>query len=550
MNRLDNIRLLQDLSYKRRRMAWRAGGVVAAIALSSCLGTGIAFADEPVTDNTAQQPQAALVQGDQGGSDGLSSGTTNSPTIPVATPANDGQTGGEGSGQTGQSSSQIGQNPGQTDQNSGQTGQESDQKSQESSFKNGTVAEDSAIKDASDEIIEAFDLRKAAEDSDGTLTSKWSYEEGDSQSTIEDGTNYVTPVKLQNPWGTCWAFATTAASETSLLTELDMADDGKMNGSINANIAAKWIEEDLADDGEINGSIDYGSISPKLALLAEKTSDLSERYTAWFAYYNVPEDSIYPDQAGEGYYFLVEKDSNAVFNGEGMLWLGLSEYSSGLGPIPEYLAPYTNDEGLYSVPTDEWKADMSNLIYKDFTSYEEAKAFSDKLWTDEYIAEFNKKYRTSISKTSTVPRKSGSGTWGLDNSESLKKYDSYPYVVVAELSNSNVVDQDLEVTGLSLQEVILIKQELLEGHAVSIAYKADQSKPGQTLSGNTYLNTKTWAQYTYEEANINHGVTIVGYDDNYAKENFTHNIYKTDPDGKLVIDEETTKLTTPAGNGA
>lgn len=30
----------------------------------------------------------------------------------------------------------------------------------------------------------------------------------------------VTPVKMQNPWGTCWGFATIAACETSILSEL------------------------------------------------------------------------------------------------------------------------------------------------------------------------------------------------------------------------------------------------------------------------------------------------------------------------------------------
>lgn len=40
-----------------------------------------------------------------------------------------------------------------------------------------------------------------------------------------DGKNYVTPVKAQNPWPSCWSFAAIAASETSLLFENGMTNE-------------------------------------------------------------------------------------------------------------------------------------------------------------------------------------------------------------------------------------------------------------------------------------------------------------------------------------
>ena len=65
----------------------------------------------------------------------------------------------------------------------------------------------------------------------------------------------VTPVKLQDPWGTCWAFAATSASESSILTKM-----GKT--------------------------------------YAETGLDLSERYLAWYVAQPVTED-ISSSQAGE-----------------------------------------------------------------------------------------------------------------------------------------------------------------------------------------------------------------------------------------------------------
>lgn len=65
-----------------------------------------------------------------------------------------------------------------------------------------------------------------------------------------------------------------------------------------------------------------------------------------------------------------------------------------------------------------------------------------------------------------------------------------------------------------------IKQELMEDRAVSIAFCADQSMPGQ-VTEQGYMNPDTWAHYTYTPESANHAVTIVGWDDNYAASNFT-----------------------------
>ena len=55
-----------------------------------------------------------------------------------------------------------------------------------------------------------------------------------------------------------------------------------------------------------------------------------------------------------------------------------------------------------------------------------------------------------------------------------------------------------------------IKSEVYAGRAVVVSYNAND----------TYYNSSTTSQYAYEYKASNHDVTIVGYDDNYSKNNF------------------------------
>ena len=87
-----------------------------------------------------------------------------------------------------------------------------------------------------------------------------------------------------------------------------------------------------------------------------------------------------------------------------------------------------------------------------------------------------------------------------------------------------------------------VKQELMDGHGVSISFCADTSSPNQKNTSD-YINTTNWAHYTYKRTYPNHGVCIVGWDDDYPASNFTHPIEGMD-------DETAAKLTTPPGNGA
>ena len=126
-----------------------------------------------------------------------------------------------------------------------------------------------------------FDLRSVDTDGDG---------KGD--------TSYVTPVKFQNPFGTCWGFAATAAAETSIIGSGLAEKDGY-----------------AAADDEEKGL---------------KELDLSEKHLVYFVSNPIsdPSDSQY----GEGTHAKEGVSVTDKFNGGGTPFYATSLYASGMGP--------------------------------------------------------------------------------------------------------------------------------------------------------------------------------------------------------------------------
>lgn len=101
----------------------------------------------------------------------------------------------------------------------------------------------------------------------------------------------------------------------------------------------------------------------------------------------------------------------------------------------------------------------------------------------------------------------------------------------------------------------LMKQQLMQGHALNIAFKADNYSPKITTRVPKYINTDTWAHYTYEQVGASHDVTVIGWDDNYPKTNFLSEVPMTDEEGKIITDPWTgkpimKKVPQPEENGA
>lgn len=275
----------------------------------------------------------------------------------------------------------------------------------------------------------------------------------------------VTSVKMQNPWGTCWAFSALASLESSV----------------------------LKDGGSFEGD----------------EPDYSERQLAWVGR-TVVGDETDPSQAGEGSYSVRTdagaglSDSALVFNSGGDFSIAAATLGAWEGAANEEDVPYQNRDGVLDL----------------YATAEEAGDWS----IDESLRDL------SAVHVQDVDIISGTATFSDPANPSTEGY---------------VFDEGALDT---------VKRLLMEEGAVGALYYADASwpstDPGSSHYGESdYMNYLTWAQYVYqygtaddpstaviENTAPNHLVTIVGWDDAYAKENFSSDPAKQPPaDGAWVV---------------
>lgn len=285
---------------------------------------------------------------------------------------------------------------------------------------------------------------------DGEMPSKF-----DLRDVQVKGSGIVTPIKYQNPYGTCWSFGAIAAAEMSILGSGLAQDDG----------------------------------------YTAETFNLSEKHLAFFTYCALedPEDP----QNGEGKKFTTPVPGSVRMQAgqtSHATWL----FASGIGPNLE------DRSGLDA-------GDEDVLVYKGRNGETESKYVN---WYDENGEKHNDMRRVCYSKDDD---------WSIP--EKYRFYQSYrlkdSYILPCPAQTNYIFENPEESTyTYNPRGTEAIKQQLLANRGVAISLTAESSRPDWTTKKWKYLS-ENWAQYTYE-ANFGnaHAVCIVGWDDDYPKENF------------------------------
>jgi len=293
----------------------------------------------------------------------------------------------------------------------------------------------------------------------------------------------ATPVRLQNPYSSCWAFGGIAAAESSIKAELG------------------------------------------------KDVDLSEKHLAWFAMHPITKADD-ETLVGEGIKVFGETSgSNAAYISTNPI-LVTTLFSSGVGPMTEAEFPYQGKAGLTELELlvkqpEKWKASRKAELIKIYGSevklLAQIKELTKYKTIDAYLESEYTKALKDLQSGDTANSYSSADDWSIDSVDANGDSNRNLYEGYA-LRDGNLMPAFTVATKsgpykLNSAGMAAVKSELQKGHAVTCAMAADTAAPGQK-SKEKYINTSTWAHYTYDGARPNHAVTIVGWDDNYAKSNF------------------------------
>ncbi|MBO7675109.1 MAG: hypothetical protein J6S63_08885 [Atopobiaceae bacterium] len=352
----------------------------------------------------------------------------------------------------------------------------------------------------------ATETASTAQESASSDTPEWAVvdEEAEDQDTTAQAElpaqydmrekGLVTPVKRQNPWGACWSFGVIAASESSILSAMGSTyEDTKL--------------------------------------------DLSEKHLAYFGLSPITEGED-PAQAGEGVYMMDESiRGNDIYDAGGHPMYATALFAMGVGPINESAFPYRGTEEITAydyVTTQDKETVIRDYLVPNF------KVFTGET-VDEYIAShddvstaeeaYDALYNARVERYKDLNEYYMGDDWTIPERREGGLYNRW-------LSSGAVLKDGNKLPDIRTAEgQAAAKREMLAGRAVAVAHQSDNALPEQ--GEGKYINLDTWALFCGKEDEdlehtADHEVCIVGWDDNYPKENFKEGL-RPDVDGAWLV---------------
>ena len=390
---------------------------------------------------------------------------------------------------------------------------------------------------------------------------------------------YVPPVQNQGNWGTCWGFASIAASEISILSKLNLSYQ-------------EFLEK-------------YG-----------REMNLSEKHLAWFATSHLPElvegeDYIFPtleSQAGEGIWLRDEESTGYVahYNNGGMMAYASGIFSAGMGPNDEEAYPYEAADGSSStasdwslkesdrfilsyelenssiLPSPAGRDENGNYVYNAFaTAAIKDEVLNGRAVTIAYHADQAMDPEAQLNMMRDQIMALGftaeEAQLVIDLSVGRLSFEDLPVeqkkvlmrisLISMGANPDDITDEDLEAMlapppADASEEPAMTEEEkqafsdettgdeqaapdeqaLLEAareKAAELGIDYDeyvaQYERAAAANDKVYINTDNYAQYTYDQnAEATHAVCIVGWDDNFSASNFLEG-HQPPADGAWIV---------------